>query len=52
MGRKKLDITKSIYIRFRVEPKLGKKFFALCKKNKIVPSKKLRLFVENECNNK
>lgn len=51
MGRHKKEITKSTYIKFRVEPKLGKKFFALCKKNKTIPSKKLRLFVESECQN-
>ena len=45
MGRHKQEITKSIYLRFRIEPELRKKFFAYCKKNKVNPSKEMRQFI-------
>lgn len=45
--RTKQEITKSVYIRFRIEPKSREIYFRLCKKNDIKPSKELRLFVLN-----
>ena len=50
MGRHKKDITKSTYIKFRVEPELRRVYFSICRKNKKIPSKELRLIVENICN--
>lgn len=45
MGRNKLEIKKSIQIRFRIEPELRKEFFSYCKKNKTNPSKEMRQFI-------
>lgn len=45
MGRNKLEIKKSVQVRFRIEPELRRMFFAYCKKNKVSPSKEMRQFV-------
>jgi hypothetical protein len=50
MGRPKQEITKSVYIRFRVEPKLRKQYMSFCKKNNFKPSNRLREFVLNDLN--
>lgn len=46
--RTKQEITKSVYIRFRIEPKLRKQYFTFCKQNKYILSKRIRNLVEQD----
>lgn len=48
MGRKKLDITKNVDVRIRLEPAFKKKYMSFCKKNKHVLSKRIRELMEND----
>lgn len=48
MGRHKKEITKNIYIRFRVEPLVRKEYFNMCKNKNLNPSEELRKFILNE----
>jgi hypothetical protein len=51
MARPKLGISKSVYLRCRVEPNIKKKFEVFCKKNKISPAKHLREIILKELEN-
>lgn len=51
MARPKLEISKSVYLRCRVEPIIKNKFEILCKKNKISPTKHLRNIILKELEN-
>lgn len=48
MGRKKQEITKETRMQFRIEKELKKNYLLVCKKNKIVYSKRIRDFIEND----
>lgn len=48
MGRKKQIITKSTYLRFRIEPEIKNMYLSFCKENKIKPSTQLRDFMLKE----
>ena len=48
MGRKKLEIKKSVDLTIRIEPTMKKKYLSFCKKNKFVLSKRIREFIEKE----
>lgn len=51
MARPKLEISKSVYLRCRVEPHIKKEFEFFCKKNKITPAKHLRNIILKELQN-
>lgn len=46
MGRNKKEVTKDIYIRFRVTKKIKEEYFKYCNDNNINSSKQLRDFIE------
>lgn len=48
MGRKKLEIKKSKGFNIRVELALKKQYFAFCKRNKYILSKRIREFMIND----
>jgi antitoxin component of RelBE/YafQ-DinJ toxin-antitoxin module len=50
MGRHKKEITKTVYIKCRVEKSFKDEHISFCKKLKITPSKHLRMFLESELN--
>ena len=48
MARPKQEITKETKMQFRIEKELKKQYISICKKNKIVYSKRIRAFIEND----
>lgn len=46
----KQEVTKSVYIRFRVEPEVRRQYLVFCKKNKYIPSKRIRKLIEQDMN--
>lgn len=48
MSRPKQEITKETKIQFRIEKELKNKYVSACKKNKMVFSKRIRDFIEND----
>ncbi len=48
MSRPKQEITKETKIQFRIEKELKEKYISICKKNKIIFSKRIRDFIEND----